>query len=248
MPNSKHFKSVLPYGPIPNETKKDQIRKMFNRIAPRYDLLNRILSLGIDLYWRRCVAKKALKLQPRLILDAATGTGDFIIILKKMIPNAKIIGIDIAERMLSLAEKKLAPYSFSNIEFQIADVESLPFPNDFFDVITVGFGVRNFENLEKGLTELHRVLRKKGKLFILEPGIPKNPIIKYPFLLYFRYLLPFIGKLLSHDPFAYKYLFDSVQNFPQEEEFCYLCQQIGFQNAYFFPLTFGTCVLYELTK
>jgi len=241
-------KAPLPYGSGSGEGKKEQVRKMFNHIAHRYDLLNRILTLGIDLRWRSQVARRVRKLQPQRILDAATGTADMIISLKKVLPDVCIVGVDIAEEMLALAREKLASYRFSNVYLQCADVEALPFSSQTFDVITVTFGVRNFENLEKGLLELKRVLKDDGKIFILEPGIPKNPLVRYPFLLYFRHLLPLIGGAISKDWNAYHYLFNSVQWFPQREEFCYLCRQIGFRQTHFFPLTLGTCLLYELGK
>lgn len=224
--------------------KKQNVRQMFDAIAGTYDFLNHLLSFGIDIYWRK-KAVGLLKLSHSLkILDIATGTGDFAIEAVKLNPQ-KIIGIDISEKMLSIAKEKIRKLHLEGkIKFQLADCENLPFENNSFDAVTVGFGVRNFENLDKGLKEMHRVLKKDGKIVILEFSKPKAFPIKNIFNFYFKNILPFIGKFISKNREAYAYLPQSVQNFPDGEEFLNIMKNTGFNNLQQIPLTFGIASIY----
>lgn len=224
--------------------KKQNVRQMFDAIAGTYDFLNHLLSFGIDIYWRK-KAVGLLKLShPLKILDIATGTGDFAIEAVKLNPQ-KIIGIDISEKMLSIAKEKIRKLHLEGkIKFQLADCENLPFENNSFDAVTVGFGVRNFENLDKGLKEMHRVLKKDGKIVILEFSKPKAFLIKNIFNFYFKNILPFIGKFISKNREAYAYLPQSVQKFPDGEDFLKIMKKIGFLNPKQIKLTFGIASIY----
>ncbi len=231
-------------------TEKKNIRAMFNNIAKRYDFLNHFLSLGIDNYWRRRVIKILKGYQPKEILDVATGTGDLAIKLIKLKPN-KIIGIDIAEEMLVIANEKIIKKKLNNIiDVFTADSENLPFNNMTFDAVTVAFGVRNFENLEKGINEMGRVLKSEGKAVILEFSMPTKFPIKQLYLFYFKFLLPLFGRIVSKNKFAYSYLPNSVTTFPQGKEFTKIMEQSGFINTKHIKLTFGIASIYigEISK
>ena len=220
---------------------------MFNKIAKRYDLLNHTLSLGMDFVWRRKAIKKITN-NPKKILDIATGTADFAISAAKY-TDANITGIDISDRMINIGEKKIIKKNLINrIQLSIADSENLPFNKSSFDAITAGFGVRNFENLEKGLNEIYRVTKKDGFVVILEPSTPKIFPLKQIFRFYFNTILPKIGTLLSDDKSAYTYLPNSVKNFPNGKEFIKILDNIGFRKTSYFPLTFGIVSLYVAIK
>lgn len=220
---------------------------MFNKIAKRYDLLNHTLSLGMDFVWRRKAIKKITN-NPKEILDIATGTADFAISAAKY-TDANITGIDISDRMINIGEKKINKKNLKNrIKLSIADSEKLPFNKSSFDAITAGFGVRNFENLEKGLNEIYRVIKKDGFVVILEPSTPKIFPLKQIFRFYFNTILPKIGTLLSDDRSAYTYLPNSVKNFPNGKEFIKILDNIGFRKTSYFPLTFGIVSLYVAIK
>ncbi len=225
-------------------TKKQQVTRMFDNIAGTYDFLNHLLSLGIDIYWRK-KAIGILKSQHLLkVLDIAAGTGDFAIEASKLNPE-RIIGVDISEKMLAKAKEKIKKLHLENkIKFQLVDCENLPFKNNSFDAITVGFGVRNFVNLEKGLSEMYRVLEKDGIVVILEFSKPKTFLIKNIFNLYFKNILPFVGGLVSKDKEAYAYLPQSVQNFPEGEDFLKILEGIGFSDTKQIKLTFGIASIY----
>ncbi len=236
--------------PYKNETtsKKEQVAKMFDSIAPKYDFLNQILSFGIHKGWR----KKAIQLlqlqKPKTILDIATGTADFAIEGMKLNPD-KIVGVDISEGMLFLGREKILKLNFQNkIELKLGDSENLPFADNSFDAITVGFGVRNFENLEKGIQEIYRVLNTNGILVILEFSKPVHFPIKQVYNLYFRYLTPFVGKLFSKDSSAYTYLPESVNAFPAGEAFLIILRKAGFIETSAIPLTFGIASIYNAKK
>jgi demethylmenaquinone methyltransferase/2-methoxy-6-polyprenyl-1,4-benzoquinol methylase len=220
---------------------------MFNRISGRYDLLNKILSLGIDRIWRRKLVRWLSAKSPGQILDVATGTADLAIAIGKANPKALIQGLDIAQEMLDKGQIKIDNLSLDHqITLKTGDAESLPYPDASFDAVSVAFGVRNFESLEKGLAEMYRVLRPGGQVWVLEFSQPRGwfrPI----FLLYFRYLLPLIGRLTSKDQRAYSYLFESVQAFPEGESFLTLLRNTGFTQVSWSPLTFGTCSIYTGT-
>lgn len=233
-----------------DKSKKGQIVDMFNNIAPKYDFLNHILSLNIDKIWRKKAIKEIKKNSPRTILDIATGTGDFAILSAKKIPQAeKIVGIDISENMLQYGNEKIAKLGLQDkISLLVSDSESMPFENNSFDAITVGFGVRNFENLEKGLSEIYRVLKPGCTAVILEFSMPQHFPIKQLYTFYFKHILPTIGKIFSKDYDAYYYLFQSVQEFPYGQKFVELTKETGFQNTKIQALSFGIASLYICTK
>ena len=234
--------TVTPYNQT--ESKKEQVAEMFNNISQRYDLLNHILSLGIDILWRRKAIKLLQEVKPDKVLDVATGTGDFAIEALRLKPT-KITGIDISQGMLDMGKIKMKDKGYdSKIEMLLGDSENLPFNDNMFDAITVGFGVRNFENLEKGITEMHRVLSEKGKIAILEFSKPRKFPIKQFYNFYFLNVLPAIGKLISKDPRAYTYLPESVKAFPDGEDFVSIMQKCGYKEVKQIPLTFGIASIY----
>ncbi len=240
-------KIVTPYESSA-ESKKGQVKDMFDNIAPKYDLLNRALSMGIDVSWRRKAVKLLEPYQPKRILDLATGTADFAIEARKLSPE-KIIGVDIAPQMLQVGREKISKMDLDSlIELQDGDAEDLAFEDGYFDAITIGFGVRNFEDLGKGLSEIHRVLRPGGAVAILEPAFPTKFPLKQAFQFHFNVLTPIIGKWLSGDGSAYEYLPNSVKAFPTGKEFVQICQKAGYSEAKFIPLTFGICALYLLER
>ena len=196
-------------------SKKKQVSNMFDNIAPWYDFLNHFLSLGIDYSWRKKAIKVLAKAQPKIILDVATGTADFAIEANKQLQPEKVVGIDISNEMLEVGRKKIAKKNLGKrIELQLGDSENLPFPNNTFDAVTVAFGVRNFENLEKGMKEMNRVLKPGGTVVVLEFSRPTLFPFKQFYNFYFKNILPLIGRLTSKDPKAYNYLYESVQVFP----------------------------------
>lgn len=231
-----------------NKPKKAQVSEMFNNIAPKYDFLNHLLSMGIDKIWRRKVINLIKPLKPKIILDVATGTGDLALALTKVQPE-KIIGIDISSGMLEKAKIKTADKHLSDIiEYIEGDAENLPFEDNYFDVITVAFGVRNFETLNKGLKELKRVLKPNGNLFILEFSKPQNPLMRKLYFFYFYNVLPTIGKIVSKDSRAYTYLPESVSVFPDGNVFLGILNENGFKNLICKPLTFGISSIYSASK
>ena len=225
------------------------IAAMFDRISPNYDALNHLLSLNIDKVWRRKAAKTATKKQPNAILDLATGTGDLAIALAKRNPQAHIIGMDISEKMLDIGKAKVAQQMMENqIELGLGDAASLPFEGDSFDAVTVAFGVRNFENLDKSLSEIHRVLKQDGLIVILEFSMPERFPVKQLYRFYFKRVLPKIGRRLSKDPGAYTYLPESVEHFPKPDDFIQLLLEKGLENGTKRPLSFGIATLYKAEK
>ncbi len=221
---------------------------MFDNIAPRYDFLNSILSLGIHKIWRRKAINQLQSLNPAQILDVASGTGDFAIEALRLQPK-HVIGIDISEGMLEVGRKKLKAAGIESlITLQVGDSENLEFQDNHFDAVCVGFGVRNFSDLIKGLSEIFRVMRPGGKAVILEPAVPSRFPLKQLFTFYFYWILPLIGKVISKDQSAYSYLPESVSAFPNGIEFVSICQTIGFKKTDFIPLSFGICSLYVLEK
>ena len=239
--------TVIPYKEN-TDTKKEQVATMFNNISKKYDFLNHFLSLGIDIIWRKKAIRLLKKTQPQQILDIATGTGDFAIAALKLKPT-KIIGIDISEGMLSIGQKKIIEKGWQDIiELKLGDSENLAFNDNTFDAYTVGFGVRNFENLEKGLTEMLRVLKPNGTAIILEFSKPKVFPIKQLYHFYFNNMLPSIGKLVSKDNNAYTYLPESVNAFPDGEKFLTILTKIGYQKPVAIKLMFGIASIYKATK
>ncbi|APY09608.1 bifunctional demethylmenaquinone methyltransferase/2-methoxy-6-polyprenyl-1,4-benzoquinol methylase [Winogradskyella sp. J14-2] len=229
-------------------SKKEQVTEMFDTISNEYDGLNRVISFGIDVKWRNKVVKIVSQKQPERILDIATGTGDLAISLTAT--HAKeIIGLDISNGMLDVGRKKIASKKLENIiSMVIGDSENLPFEDNTFDAITVAFGVRNFENLEKGLSEILRVLKQNGIFVILETSVPTNPIYKFGYNIYSRFILPTIGKLFSKDKIAYNYLSESASVFPYGEELNNILRKIGFINVKDQPQTMGVATIYTASK
>ena len=239
------MKDVKPYNN--SENKKTQIINMFDNISETYDLLNLVLSFRMDYIWRKKSIQN-IQNNPKKILDIATGTADFAIMAAKY-TNAKIIGVDISKKMLNIGNKKINKYQLSNrIILKLADAEQLPFKNNSFQAITSGFGVRNFENMETGLSEMHRVLDKDGVLVILEPSKPSKFPIKQLYNIYFRYILPLLGNIISKDKNAYRYLTNSVNAFPSKKVFLKKLQETGFKDCKHIPLTFGIVSLYSAKK
>jgi demethylmenaquinone methyltransferase/2-methoxy-6-polyprenyl-1,4-benzoquinol methylase len=240
-------KIVKPYGDD-RTSKKQEVATMFNNISAKYDFLNHFLSLGIDKLWRKRAIKELKSLKPKRMLDIATGTGDFALEALKINPH-NIIGVDISEGMLKVGMEKMKSRQVDHIiSLRLGDSENLPFENDVFDAITVGFGVRNFENLEKGLSEMLRVLRPGGKAVVLEFSKPKSFPIKQLFSFYSNYFIPFFGKLFSKDQRAYSYLPESVQVFPEGQAFQDILVQVGFENVASFTVSGGIATVYSGTK
>lgn len=225
--------------------KKEGIRRLFNKIAPDYDRLNHILSLNIDRRWRRkAVRRLADTSEPLRVLDVACGTGDFTIAIARKLPQGSVVvGVDISEGMLVIGREKVARAGIE-ADMLVADCEALPYNDGEFDRIAVGFGVRNFENLERGLGEMFRVLRPGGKLVILELSIPQNPLIRGLYKWYFLKVLPVVGGWLSGERGAYEYLPASVLQFPLPERFCEMLRDAGFAAVCHRSLTLGICGLY----
>ncbi len=243
--------SVVPYKDQ-DASKKAQVAQMFDNISPRYDFLNHFLSLYIDVYWRKTAIKTLRTLLPSpqeaTILDVATGTGDFGLEALRLKPK-KVIGVDISEGMLSYGREKIKKRGLEDkIELLSGDSENLPFEDNSFDAVIVAFGVRNFENLEKGLANILRVLKPDGALVVLEFSKPRNFPMKQLYNFYFKYILPVVGRLISKDKAAYQYLPDSVQAFPDGEKFTAILNKIGFQTTQCKKLTFGTCAIYQGKK
>jgi demethylmenaquinone methyltransferase/2-methoxy-6-polyprenyl-1,4-benzoquinol methylase len=240
-------KIVKPYGDE-SSSKKQEVATMFNNISAKYDFLNHFLSLGIDKLWRKRAIKELKALKPKRILDIATGTGDFALEALKINPH-NIIGVDISEGMLKVGMEKMKAKEVDHIiSLRLGDSENLPFENEVFDAITVGFGVRNFENLEKGLSEMLRVLKPGGKAIVLEFSKPKSFPIKQLFGFYSNYLIPFFGKLFSKDKRAYSYLPESVKVFPEGQAFRDILTNVGFENVSSFTVSGGIATIYSGTK
>jgi demethylmenaquinone methyltransferase/2-methoxy-6-polyprenyl-1,4-benzoquinol methylase len=247
MPFIVGLMTVLPYKED-SAGKKEQVAKMFDNISGKYDFLNHFLSLGIDIAWRKKAIAQLRDIQPREMLDVATGTGDFAVEALSLHPD-KIIGIDISDGMLEVGRRKMISKRLDKwIELRNADSENLPFEENRFDAITVGFGVRNFEHLEKGLLEMLRVLRPGGKLVVLEFSRPTTFPFRHLYRFYFNFVLPKIGRWISRDQAAYTYLPESVQAFPDGKNFTDILSRLGFKQTACKPLTFGISSLYTGIK
>ncbi|WP_142528196.1 bifunctional demethylmenaquinone methyltransferase/2-methoxy-6-polyprenyl-1,4-benzoquinol methylase UbiE [Pedobacter westerhofensis] len=230
-------------------TKKEQVATMFNNISGTYDFLNHFLSAGIDILWRKKAIRELSALKPRIMLDVATGTGDFAFEAIKILAPEKIIGVDISVGMLDVARRKIAERKLQHVfTVQTGDSEGLHFDDNHFDAITVAFGVRNYENLEKGLSDMLRVLKPGGKIVILEFSKPTAFPIKQSYNFYFKHLLPVFGKLFSKDARAYTYLNESVIAFPDGKSFTQLMDKVGYQSTKHRPLTFGISAIYTGIK
>lgn len=238
---------VKPYG-NEDKSKKEEVAEMFNNISKRYDFLNHFLSLGIDKIWRRKAVNQLKEIQPKKILDLATGTGDFAVALLKLNPE-EIIGMDISSGMLEVGRDKMKRKKVDNIiQMKLGDSENLPFEDGYFDALTVGFGVRNYENLEKGLSEMLRVLRKDGKAVILEFSKPKKFPVKQYYKFHSKYIIPFFGKRISKDVKAYEYLPESVAAFPEGKDFEEILIKVGYKNVTSKLVSGGIATIYSGTK
>ncbi len=231
-----------------DKTKKEQVAEMFDTISGNYDGLNRVISFGIDISWRQKVLKLVAEQKPNSVLDIATGTGDLAILMAQTSAK-KIVGIDISKGMIDVGHKKIKEQNLTKkITFQIADSENLPFQDNSFDAITVAFGIRNFENLEKGLSEIYRVLSPNGIFVVLETSNPIKFPFKQGYFLYSKYILPAIGRLFSKDKVAYQYLSESASKFPFGKAMHNIFAKIGFINIQILPQTFGVATIYHARK
>lgn len=239
--NHKPYKNL-------NNSKKEQIVTMFDRIAQTYDQLNRLITFGMDKIWRKRVAKMIAANNPETILDAATGTGALAIDLAKQ-SSAKIIGIDISEQMLAIGKEKINHLELDDIiTMQLDDAEALSFESNTFDAISIGFGVRNFDNLNQGLSELYRVLKPGGQLVILETAVPKYFPLKQGYYLYSHWIIPILGKIFSRDKLAYEYLSDSASVFPYGERFNDILKENKFIDIVDHPQMLGIVTIYAAFK
>lgn len=238
---------VTPYNE--GENKKEQVGRMFDGIAPYYDFLNRFLSLGIDVSWRKKAIAELDPAKHRRILDVATGTADVAILTAKILPDTQITGLDLSSEMLKIGDGKIQKNDLQDrIELLQGDSENLPFEDNSFDALTVAFGVRNYENLERGLREMRRVLRPEGKLVVLEFSRPRRFPFKQLFNFYFANILPTIGRMRSKDPRAYRYLYESVQAFPDGADFLRILRETGYNSTRCKVLTFGISSIYTAQK
>lgn len=243
---------INPYGEEDLRGKADQVEQMFDSIAPAYDLMNKLMTLGIDHRWRN----KAVKMlcangrEPRYILDVATGTADLAILMARRIDGVVgLTGIDLSEEMLAVGRKKVNAAGLADIiTLSRADCLQLPFPDNTFDSVTVAYGVRNFENLEQGYAEMHRVLKPGGRLAVLELSTPRNPLVKPLYRLYTQKIIPWVGRRVSRDLSAYTYLPASIAAVPQGQEMASLMRSAGFASVEVKPMTFGVCTLYLADK
>ncbi len=239
---------ITPYG-AGAAAKTEQVRQMFDSIAPAYDFMNRAMTLGIDIWWRRLAVKRLRPLKPQDILDVATGTGDFAIQLLRSLRPRHITGIDLSQGMLDEAVRKVKEKKIEeNFAFEQADCMALPMGDESFDAVTVAFGVRNFEHLLQGYREMARVLRPGGMLCVLELSTPGNRIIRWFYDLYTLHIIPWIGSLKSGDASAYRYLPRSIAAVPQGDDMLQLMRDAGLRDTRFTRLTLGTCTIYTARK
>jgi len=230
-------------------TKKEQVATMFNTISGTYDFLNHFMSLGIDILWRKKAIRQLKAQQPKSILDVATGTGDFAFEAIKILKPTQVTGVDISAGMLEVAKRKIKERKLDHVfSVRLGDSEMLPFEDNQFDAITVAYGVRNYENLEKGLADMRRVLKPGGKIVILEFSKPQGFPVKQLYNFYFKHITPFFGKVFSKDARAYQYLPESVAAFPDGAAFTQLMERVGFSQTKQITLTFGISSIYTGIK
>lgn len=238
---------ITPYGS--NDPKSRQVEAMFDNIAPAYDFMNRAMTFGVDRSWRRKVVRAIAADSPAALLDVATGTGDMALQLTRAIPGCRITGVDLSEGMLSVGRRKIQEAGLADrIALTKGDCLALPFPDDTFDAVTVAFGVRNFEHLDRGYAEMARVLRPGGKLYVIELSTPTSPLIRPFYRLYTRWIIPAAGRLVSKDVSAYSYLPASIAAMPQGDRMLSLMTGAGLEAPALRPLTFGVCTIYTAVK
>lgn len=239
--------TITPYGH--NEKKGRQVERMFDSIAHSYDLLNHLLSMGIDKKWRKAAIDSLKPYTPQQMLDVATGTGDFAILAARTLQPASILGVDLSEGMMNVAREKVKKAHLDHVvSFQQEDCLHLSLADNTFDAVTVAYGIRNFEDLDRGLSEMHRVMKPSGRLVIIELTAPRSFPMKQLFWLYSHVLMPMLGKLVSHDSKAYTYLPATMEAFPQGELMQGILQKAGFKDVQFKRFTFGLSTLYTATK
>lgn len=238
---------INPYGG--HDAKHRQVRAMFNNIAPAYDMMNRMMTMGIDRRWRRKAVRAVADTHPKAVLDIATGTGDLAISLARNIADAHITGIDLSDGMLNVGREKVSTAGLDQrIDFQVGDALNLPFADNTFDAITVAFGVRNFEHLRDGYAEMFRVLRPGATLCVLELSTPANAFVKPFYNIYTRGIIPLVGRVVSRDSSAYTYLPRTIRAVPARQTMTEIMTDAGFTNARYRSLTFGVCTMYLATK
>ena len=231
-----------------NSSKKNQVEKMFDSISFEYDLLNGIMTFNNHKRWKKNILHIAKNLKPKNALDIATGTADIAINLGS-ISNCKVVGVDISEQMLNVGREKILKMKLSeSVILQSGDAENLNFKDNYFDLVTIGFGVRNFQDLQKGLKESHRVLNEKGTLIILETSVPENKIMKFLYAIFTRTYIPFMAWIFSKDKSAYNYLLDSAELFPSGIKFSNILRSVGFKKVLIKPKLFGSSTIYIATK
>lgn len=234
---------IMPYGK--KESKTQQVREMFDSIAPVYDFMNRAMTFGIDRLWRRKAVKMLSRKNVQSLLDVATGTGDFAMLLCRRLKPKRLVGIDLSENMLSIAQQKARRAGLDGvIEYAKGDCLALQQGDGEFDAVTVAYGVRNFEHLEQGYAEMHRVLRQGGTLCVIELSTPRNPLILALYKFYTRRLIPLLGRSISKDARAYSYLPESIAAVPQGDDMLDIMRRAGFNNCAYHAMTFGTCTIY----
>ena len=244
--NGTQVEQVKPYG---EGAKTEQVRQMFDSIAPAYDFMNRAMTMGIDIWWRKLAVKRLKRLHPTRLLDVATGTGDFAIQLHRSLQPQHITGIDLSQGMLDEAMRKVKEKGLEkDISFEQGDCMALPMQDEAFDAVTVAFGVRNFEHLLQGYREMARVLKPGGMLCVLELSTPTNPIIRWFYDLYTLHIIPAIGTIKSGDKSAYRYLPQSIAAVPQGDDMLQLMREAGLRDATFKRLTLGVCTIYTAFK
>ena len=244
--NGTQVEQVKPYG---EGAKTEQVRQMFDSIAPAYDFMNRAMTMGIDIWWRKLAVKRLKRLHPTRLLDVATGTGDFAIQLHRSLQPQHITGIDLSQGMLDEAKRKVKEKGLEkDISFEQGDCMALPMQDEAFDAVTVAFGVRNFEHLLQGYREMARVLKPGGMLCVLELSTPTNPIIRWFYDLYTLHIIPAIGTIKSGDKSAYRYLPQSIAAVPQRDDMLQLMREAGLRDATFKRLTLGVCTIYSAIK
>jgi demethylmenaquinone methyltransferase/2-methoxy-6-polyprenyl-1,4-benzoquinol methylase len=238
---------VVPYKDS-TQSKKSQVSEMFNGISGQYDQMNRLITFGVDLKWRKKLIQRVASINPQRVLDVATGTGDLALAIAKE-TEAQVVGLDISPGMLAIGDKKIKiAHLERRVEMILGDSESIAFDDNSFDAVTVAFGVRNFEHLECGLQEIKRVLKPGGMLAILETSVPTNPIFKVGYILHTCLMLPLISNLFATDKRAYSYLVASASSFPYNETFTDILKKVGFGTAYYQRQTFGAACIYYATK